>query len=50
MEQHLSNISRKAIPSDLLSSNPPHEKLECTICLGYFEKESLEDEWKETIV
>ena len=50
MEQHLSNISRKAIPSDLLSSDPPHEKLECTICLGYFEKESPEDEWKETIV
>ena len=50
MEQHLSKISRKAIPSDLLSSDPPHEKLECTICLGYFEKESQEDEWKETIV
>jgi hypothetical protein len=50
MEQHLLKLSRKAIPSDLISSDPPHEKQECTICLGYFEKEGPEDEWKETIV
>ena len=50
MEQHLFSISRKALPSDLISADPPHEKMECTICLGYFEAEGTDDLWKDSIV
>lgn len=50
MEKHLEKASRTAVPSDIIGEDPPHEKSECTICLGYFEAEGIEDHWKSKIV
>ena len=50
MELHLESCSRTALPSDVISEDPPYEKSECSICLGYFEPEGSDDHWKSKLV